>query len=94
MNTITTSNHDNGNGNIPSAVVITDAEAEAILADAEFISVILADKGARHMVGVLTIALSVAFVALGYTREEAKEKAGEAVAKAYDLTADAEKTIN
>jgi hypothetical protein len=95
LNTITTSNHDNGNTNKPSAaVVVTEAEVEAILTDAEFISAILAGKGARHMVGVLTIELAVAFVALGYTREQAAEKAGVAVAKAYDLVADVEKTIN
>ena len=65
MNAITTSNHDNGNGDVPSVKSeMTEAEMEAIVNDAEFISVLLSEKGPRHMIGALNLALAAAYVAL------------------------------
>lgn len=93
MNTITTSNHDNGNGN-GNAPVMTDAQLEAIIDDAEFISVILSEKGTRHMIGALSLSLAVAFASTGYTLEEAKEKAGEILDAALDKAFEAEMYIN
>jgi len=43
---------------------MTEAEVEAIVNDAEFIAVLLSEKGARHMIGTLTFALAGAYTAL------------------------------
>ena len=43
---------------------MTEAEIEAIVNDAEFIAVLLSEKGARHMIGTLTFALAGAYTAL------------------------------
>lgn len=87
MNAITTSNHDNGNGDVPSVKSeMTETEMEAIVNDAEFVAVLLAGKGSRHMIGALTVALASAYYALPEDiRAEAVANQGDAFTKAMEL---------
>ncbi len=67
---------------------MTDELIEGILNDSEMVSAMLAAKGPQHMIGVLTIATAVGFKALGVGRDEAAQRVGKAVHKAFDLFED------
>lgn len=50
---------------------VTDEEVREILADAQFLTALLEGKGARHMIGALTIATAAAYTATEMSEEEA-----------------------
>lgn len=71
--------------NAPNNTPVTDAEVEAIFNGAEDVSDMLATHGPRHMLGVLSVSMAIAYLALGMPREEAIESAASLVGGAMDM---------